>query len=233
MKNSYKLALAVMVMACFAAIPLSALHADDARARFDKGEADTNDSESSVQRAATVYRALLKEGKVPSTVLTEARCIAVFSDVKTAALGVGGTHGDGVAFCRNADRKWSNPVFLDLNAGSIGIQAGAKSSDIVLYMKAPGSRQAIENGEFSLSGELGVVAGTFDETVVAPKAGIVAYATSAGVFAGASIVGGKISCDVDEQKAFFGRYDPKSIFEGPMPEKVAQSVKELKALLPA
>lgn len=206
--------------------------AEDSRARY-KGD-ELNDSGSTVSRASEVYKAIVKEGKVPPSVLTNAKCIAVFPSVVTAAVGIGGIHGDGVSFCRNASGTgWSNPVFLNLTGASLGLQVGVKSADLVLYMTTDKAKDAIQNGEFSLTGELSAVAGSLDETYTAPRSGVIAYTRTGGAFAGASIAGIQLSHDKDEQKAFYGSYDKSSIFEGKMPPNVSRSVSELQGLLPA
>lgn len=216
------------------------LHCSDIKAEEDPKASqkipsakNVNDPESTVSKTAEAYRNILKDGKVPSSVLKNTQCVAVFPSVMTVALGVGGTHGDGVAFCRNTSGNWGNPTFLDLNGGSIGIQAGVKSADVVLYLTTKNAREMIKKGDFTLTGELSAVAGTFDENFVAPREGVVAYVKQEGVFAGASVDGININHDKDEQRAFYGTYDPESISEGQMPLKVSKAINELKAMLPS
>lgn len=210
------------------------VHADDRDPRGSFSSSRLNDTESTVSQAASVYRALTKNGKVPAAVLNSAKCIAVFPEVMSAAIAVGGVHGDGVAFCRESGTKgWGNPVFLNLTGGTLGVQLGAKTSDIVLFMNGDKARQAIKEGDFTLSGELSAVAGKFDETVQVPRSGVVAYSQTSGIFAGASLGALSISHDKDEQRAYYGTYDRNSIFEGKMPPEVERSVRELKDLLPA
>ncbi len=212
--------------------PLVSVADEEPRARINNSR-DINDSESTVSRSAEVYKALGKNGKVPSSVLKNAKCIAVFPSVVTAALAVGGTHGDGVAFCRNNSGNWGRPAFLDLTGGSLGLQAGVKSADVVLYMTSDEARSAIEKGKFVLGGELSAVAGTFDESFSAPRKGVVAYANTEGVFAGASLTGVNISRDEDEQRAFYGTATKGSLFEGTVPPQVERSVNELRTMLPS
>lgn len=196
-------------------------------------ETRVNDSNSTVARADEVYRALVKEGKVPSSVLKNAKCIAVFPSVVTVALGVGGLHGDGVAFCKTKTETWGSPVFLDLNGASLGVQAGAKSADMVFYLLGNKSREAIENGNFAFTGELSAVAGKFESHYDAPATGVIAYGRTGGVFAGASVEGVSLSRDEDEQKAFYGTYDANNLFEGKIPQQVASAVTDLKKMLPS
>jgi len=202
-------------------------------ANTSSAETRVNDSSSTVSRADEVYRALVKEGKVPASVLHNAKCIAVFPSVVTIALGVGGLHGDGVAFCKTKGDNWGSPVFLDLNGASLGVQAGAKSADMVFYLLGEKSREGIEKGSFTFTGELSAVAGKFEEHYTAPTTGVIGYGRTGGVFAGAMVEGVSLSHDDDEQKAFYGTYDANNLFEGKIPQQVAGAVTELKKMLPS
>lgn len=192
-----------------------------------------NDSGSTVKRASEVYQSMLSRHAVAKNLAKESKCVAVFPGVISAALGVGGFHGDGVALCRMENGAWGNPIFLDLSGASLGLQAGYKDADFVMFMKSPGAKAAIEKGDLELAGEFAAIAGELDEKYSAPSAGVVVYSRAEGVFAGASVNGIRLSRDNDEQKAFYGTYDRDSLWEGKIPPGVAASVKDLKDKLPA
>lgn len=144
----------------------------DSRASYRPSDQTEASRGGALARSAEVYKAIIKDGKVPPSLLQDSKCIAVFPGVITAALGVGGTHGNGIGFCRNSSRSgWASPLFLSLNGGSIGLQAGVQSSDIVLYMTGDSARTSLENGNFTLSGSLSAVAGTFDKSFAPPSTG--------------------------------------------------------------
>jgi lipid-binding SYLF domain-containing protein len=89
-----------------------------------------------VDDATKLYTKVVKgpQGQVPSSVLENARCIAILPNVVTGAFVVGGTHGDGLASCKTNDNKWSHPAAITLSKGSIGLQAGVKSADLVSFL---------------------------------------------------------------------------------------------------
>lgn len=189
---------------------------------------------NSIARATQAYRTLTQDRKVPSSVLKNAKCVAIIPETVTAALGVGGTHGNGIGFCKNPGKdSWSNPVYLDLTGGSLGLQAGVKSADLVLFITGDNARSALQNGTFKLSGDFSAVAGSYDESYVAPPSGVIAYANNGGVFAGASLVGVSLTPDKDEQSSVYGASASKSIFEGTLPPTMESSVNELRNLLPS
>lgn len=198
-------------------------------------KAERRDANSTLRESIEVYRAIVKgsHGAIPRSVLANAKCVMVYPNVITAALAVGGVHGDGVAFCRNAAKEWSNPVFVDLTGASLGVQAGVKSADIVLFMTGENARTAIERGSFQLGGELSAVAGKFDETFSAPTSGVVAYTRTEGVFAGASLGGVNISRDQEDEKAVYGALGASAnLFERKVSASLEQNTNELKKLLP-
>ena len=58
-----------------------------------ENNSEFNEAKTTLNNANEVYRQIVEEQKIPSKVLKNAKCIAVFPGLTTAALGVGGTHG--------------------------------------------------------------------------------------------------------------------------------------------
>lgn len=170
-----------------------------------------------VDQATEVYSSIAKgsHGTVPASVLTNARCIAVLPNVITGALVVGGTHGEGFASCKDGGDKWSQLAPISLNQGSIGLQAGAKSADLVLFFQSKDAVQALKRGEFALGTDVSAVAGTYDSSIDTSKAGVVVYTRAEGLFAGASVNGSKIGKDDDELANYYGKkVDYTAMLEG-------------------
>jgi len=160
-----------------------------------------------VDESSEVYSAIAKgpHGEVPASVLANARCIAVLPNVLTGALIVGGTHGEGLASCRDSDKRWSQPASISLNQGSIGLQAGAKSADLVLFFQDQEAEQALKRGEFVLGTDVSAVAGKFDSSIETANKGVIVYSRTAGLFAGASVNGSKISRDEEDLAGYYGK----------------------------
>jgi lipid-binding SYLF domain-containing protein len=170
---------------------------------------------------------------VPQSVLKSAQCVSIFPNVVTVALAVGGTHGDGVAFCKDAAGRWAGPVFMDVTGGSLGLQMGAKAVDTVIFYTGARAKAAIEEGRFTLSGELDAVAGKFEESFTPPAVGAVSYMRSEGAFIGASLTGMSVYTDKGTMKAFYGaKAGQERVFELAPPESVAPRVNALRELLP-
>lgn len=185
-----------------------------------------------LSESTELYRALVSGNEIPQALAESSQCIAVIPDVKTAALAVGGTHGDGVAFCRTYGGQWSRPIFIDMTGASIGLQAGLKSADYVLFMTANDSKHRLERDELQLSGSLSAVAGSFQKGFTPPREGTVAFTRSGGLFAGASLGTVMIRRDNGDQRAFYGTSTPYTTFEGGVPEKKLEAASAITDLLP-
>lgn len=190
---------------------------EEPRARMkDEQAGDRIDAKATLRKATDLYAAIVKgkHGQVPESVLAKAQCITVIPDVITGALIVGGSHGVGIASCRE-NNTWSQPAFLKLNAVSFGAQIGGKSTDLVLFMVNPQAKAALKAGKITLGSDVSVAAGTFDRSLDTSTHGVIAYTRTEGAFAGASIAGGTISSDDDNTAAFYGK-DVKyaSLLEG-------------------
>lgn len=189
------------------------MHGDEGLARMkeehamaEEQEGDRIDAKATLRKATDLYAAITtgtSEG-VPESVLSKAHCVAVIPEVMAAAVLVGGSHGTGVASCKNDD-TWSQPAFLKLSSISFGAQLGGKSSDLVLFMMNEQAVTALKAGKVTLGTDVSVAAGTFNREVDTSPHGAIAYARSEGAFAGASLSGGTISGDNDNTAAFYGK----------------------------
>ena len=133
----------------------------------------------------------------------------------TGALVVGGSHGEGLATCKDSVGAWSQPASISLSQGSIGLQAGAKSTDLVLFFQNQDAVSALKRGSFALGTEVSAVAGKYDTSLDASTAGVVVYSRTEGVYAGAAINESKIGKDLEEQGKLYGKsVDYVAILEG-------------------
>ena len=89
------------------------------------------DEAERLSNAATVLQELraTPDKDVPAELWEKAACVGVIPSVKKAAFMFGGEYGRGVMSCRQSGR-WSVPMFLSLEKGSWGFQAGAESIDL-------------------------------------------------------------------------------------------------------
>src|SRR5690606_6745460 len=115
-------------------------------------------------RAVNAVRVLtdiqaIPESAIPEKLFDEARAIVVVPDTIKAGLVIGGRRGHGMMSVKNPDGTWSNPSFVKLTGGSIGLQAGVQSADVVLVFRSDRGLESIVNGKFTLGADAAVAAG--------------------------------------------------------------------------
>ncbi len=217
MKHYTKLsagALALMLAA-------SSAGADDRTTPVRSGERDargsigalTADSKREIQetarQAASVFQKFVSSKSISDEQLNKAKCVAVFPEVTQVALGVGGSHGDGLISCRSAT-GWSNAAPLDISGASIGAQLGAKKTDMVLLLTTEKARRQIESGTLTLGANGSFVASTEDRKAMelelsTKNPDVIAYVQERGLFAGASLNGTGVRIDADEVRNLYGK----------------------------
>ena len=179
------------------------------------------DESSRLQNAATVLQELhaTPDNDVPSDLWEKAVCVGVIPSLKKGAFILGGEYGRGVMSCQQGG-AWSAPMFLALEKGSWGFQAGAESIDLVLvFMNKSGVDKLLGN-KVTLGADASAAAGPVGRTATAAtdaqmKAQILSYSRSQGVFAGVSLSGGSLRPDADANKDVYGATaQPRDILFG-------------------
>ena len=162
----------------------------------------------------------IPESAIPEKLFDEGRAIVVVPDTIKAGLVIGGRRGHGLMSVKNADGTWSNPSFVKLTGGSIGLQAGVQSSDVVLVFRSDRGLESIVNGKFTLGADAAVAAGPLGRNASTAtdgelKAEIWSWSRARGLFAGVALDGAVLSIDDEANEAVYGRGStPRMIFEG-------------------
>jgi lipid-binding SYLF domain-containing protein len=163
------------------------------------------DASKELDAAAQVVQNMTSSNQIPSSLLKQAKCVAVIPKMTKGGFIVGGKHGNGVVSCRTAS-GWSAPAFISMTGGSVGLQAGAEKQDIVLLMNSQGA-QELKNGHWDLGGEAaaaGPNGGQGTDTGTGWKTPVLSYANSSGAFAGADVGSSKIGPDQDAIHKVYG-----------------------------
>jgi lipid-binding SYLF domain-containing protein len=181
---------------------------------------DVNDR---LKAAATVISEIMSapDKGIPNDVLDKADCVAVIPGMKKAGFIVGGRYGRGAVSCRNkAQTGWEAPVMLALEGGSVGLQIGASSTDVVLLVMEKSGIESLMKDKVTLGGDASVAGGPVGRTATAQtdammKAKILSYSRSQGVFAGLELAGSTLRPDKDDNKALYGKpIEAKDILQG-------------------
>jgi lipid-binding SYLF domain-containing protein len=162
------------------------------------------------QSKATVE--LFKSRRAESTplfnaALRDARGIMIFPDVFEAAVGVGGQGGSGVMLTRDTSGAWGYPAFYRISGGTLGVQLGAQSSEVIfLLMTDTAVRAVIDSpGQFGLGaqatfGELG--SGGSSATTL-KGSDIVGFTKGSGLFLGAAASGAYVAAQPALNQSFY------------------------------
>lgn len=150
----------------------------------------------------------IPETAIPPQLLRNAYAVAVIPSVLKGGFIVGGTYGKGILVARRADGQWSNPVFVQLTGGSIGFQAGAQSTDLILVVKTQRGLSGLSQGKITLGGDASIAAGPVGRQASAAtdlqmQTEIYSYSRNRGFFAGVSLEGAVLSIDRKANQAYY------------------------------
>ena len=172
----------------------------------------------------------IPESAIPNKLLDEARAIVVVPDTVKAGLVIGGRRGHGVMSVKSPDGTWSAPAFLRLTGGSIGLQAGVQSADVVMVFRNDRSLDSIVNGKLTLGADVGVAAGPLGRHAATATDGqlqaeIWSWSRARGLFAGIALDGAVLSIDDAANQAVYGQgTTPRMIFEGRTAQQPSDAV---------
>lgn len=152
---------------------------------------------------------------IPEDLWAKAQCVVVIPDMKKAAFIFGGEYGRGVMSCRSAD-GWTAPVFMELQKGSWGFQAGAEEIDLVMLVMNRDAAMKMLTSKVSLGADASVAAGPVGRAASASTNGdlsaqVLAYSRAHGAFAGINLSGGALKADEDSNKDVYGAMPPVDV----------------------
>jgi len=137
--------------------------------------------------------------------MKDAKAVLVAPDVLQAGFIVGGAGGAGVVLARGG-HGWNGPAFYKVATGTLGLQAGAQSSEVVMLFMTQKAVDSLLSSSFKLGGDVSVSAGSADvNAATGITSDVITYARSKGLYAGLNLDGTSISVDEDGNKAFYGK----------------------------
>ena len=171
---------------------------------------------------------------IPQSILAGAKCVVVIPGFKKGAFIGGVQYGQGVATCRTP-RGWSAPVFVRLEGGSFGFQAGGQQTDLVLVAMNERGLQDMLKDKFKIGGDAAASAGPVGRNAQAGtdwklSAEFLTYSRSKGLFAGIDLTGDVLSQNIDYTRLEYGQDMPfGTILHGqvPTPENARRFVRTL------
>lgn len=199
------------------------------------------DSESEkIENAITVLQEInsIAEKRIPPALLNQAEGIVIVPNVIKAGFVVGGNHGKGIAMVKQENGEWSLPSFLTISGGSVGFQAGVKSTDVILIFKRKSTLYEMQKSDFTLGADASVAAGPVGRTASAStnvkfEAEILSYSRSRGIFAGVSLEGSVLKVNEKSNDTFYFKQGvtPDDIFNNNVEVSDAEVIEKLRSTL--
>lgn len=184
------------------------------------------------QKATTVLDEIMHapDRDMPADMLRNAYAVAVLPSVIKAGLLVGGRHGQGLLSIKGKT-GWSDPAFITISGGSLGLQVGVSSTDMLLIFRSEDGVESLIYGKFLLGTDIAVAAGPVGRNAQAAtdaklKAEVYAWSRARGLFAGISLQGASLKINHEANREVYGQQaDSKAILDGradKLPEAIMQ-----------
>ncbi len=196
-------AAAAVLLTTGAAIPVLA----------DSIEEDIEEAVDEIAESQAVFETIVADPdtRIPSALIQQSQAIIIITNLGQGGFIVGGRYGDGLMVVREADGSWSNPAFVSLGGGSIGLQFGGRSSDIVMLVQDNQTVADIINGGAEFGADLSGTAGPISDSLADPaeiaEDDILVYSRSSGLFGGVAFDGSIIGFDEERNEAFYSQAD--------------------------
>jgi lipid-binding SYLF domain-containing protein len=175
--------------------------------------ADTaTDAKQLVQKAKVTFDAFvgMKEQGAFRELLRKANGVFISPGMLEGAFVFGMSGGSGVLVVRDpATGSWNGPAFYSVSGVSFGLQAGGKTSDVVMLAMTDRGVNALLTPSVKLGADAGVAAGPVGRDASAATANlsadILTFAISKGLFAGISMEGAVVDVRAEWNGAYYNK----------------------------
>lgn len=139
--------------------------------------------------------------------LHQAKALIIVPSLLKAGFVVGGSGGSGVLIVQDHKTgQWSEPAFYTLGSGTVGLQIGAESAEVIMMVRTQKALDKLFTSSFKLGGDTSVAAGPVG---VGAKSNIVAdivsFTRTKGAYAGISLEGSVIKIRDKWNEAYYGK----------------------------
>jgi lipid-binding SYLF domain-containing protein len=141
----------------------------------------------------------------------KARALIIFPELIKGAFIIGAEGGSGVLVTRGtAGEGWSYPAFYTLASGSLGLQIGGQSSELVLTVMSEKALTAVINDQFKVGGNVDVAIGPVGKGLSAStttnfSSDAYSFAKTEGAFVGMSLDGAGILSRGSRDVEYYGQ----------------------------
>jgi len=163
--------------------------------------------------AAALFNEVMStpDKSIPQDFLNKSHCIILVPGLKKGGFVVAAKWGRGFVICRGASGQgWGAPGAVRIEGGSVGLQIGVSSTDLVLLVMNERGMKRLLTTKFTLGGDATVAAGPVGRDATAQTdalmtAEILSWSRSHGIFAGVSLDGSTLRNDIDVNTEMYGK----------------------------
>src|SRR5579864_7425752 len=102
---------------------------------------------------------------IPQDLIDKAQCVVIIPGLKKGAFVVGGEFGRGFVECRKGSGTgWGAPAAVRMEGGSVGLQIGGSSTDLVMLVMNQRGMDRLLGDKFTLGADATVAAGPVGRT---------------------------------------------------------------------
>jgi len=197
MKNSLRFIVLALGLSAIASAPLTAAKQSYIEKLNDR-----------LERAEWVLETIMVDASstIPRNLLRQAKGIIILNQYRAGFI-FGGQGGNGILVIRNPHTgKLGVPGFMTAGQVSFGLQVGYTEVNYVFLLMTDEAVTKAYSGRFNIGVDAKAVAGPVGKTAEnfdLFRAEVLAYTSSSGLFAGATVKGGWVSVDDKANRAFY------------------------------
>lgn len=139
--------------------------------------------------------------------MPEAKAVLISPRILQAGFVIGASGGQAIVITRKpGGAGWNGPAFYRMTTGSVGLQAGAQSSEMVALIMTDKAVNSLLSTSFKLGGDVSVAAGPIGAGTSAPvTADMVAYTRAKGLYGGLNLDGTVFTIDESRNHTLYGQ----------------------------
>jgi lipid-binding SYLF domain-containing protein len=176
-------------------------------------QAQQSDQQQLVERSRLVLDAFLSDPKFKDVrvYVQNAYAVLIMPQMLKAGFLIGANYGTGVLLARDPQSgAWGEPAFYGMGGGSIGLQVGLQSSDMIFTVMNEGALNKLLAHGVKFGADAGVAAGPLGVEVGAATTthlgeDVYAWGMSQGLFGGFWLDGALLMPKNDWNQAYYGR----------------------------
>lgn len=145
----------------------------------------------------------------PLDKLRRAKAIMIIPELSKGGFLFGGQGGDGVLLVRQPAGGWSEPAFYSIGGGTLGLQVGFQTAQMVFLVMTDAALQSWLRGDVKFGTQDGVA--VFDRGTqhsdgkTSQGANVIAWVRATGAYAGITVEGTSVSFNGDQKQKYYGK----------------------------